>query len=528
MVKSTPDASETVRRTAHSGAGGARILSSRTLLLASALPALAGMLLVLTITARSGPGVTPDSVAYLSAARSLLDGEGFRAPDGEPYVSFPPLFPALIAAASLGVFDLTAAATALVAVSFGVTILVTGWTAGRTTGSSIAALIAALAVLLSTPVLDAALHIWSELPFMAFTMLCLGALALPNTRSPGRSSATATIAAALATLTRYIGVTLTLTHVLTVLTRPGTAKVARLRGAAMALLGLIPLLLWLVRNQLVSGTPTGERYPAVVSFDENARAAIESLLGWLVPIDAPMRFRALLVLLLVVALLAILLPSIRDASRARRLLWTCLPFAGFCTLYLIYLILAASITALDPIDNRLIAPLLPAAIVLTITLIAVAATSSERWRTAGQIGALALLCLWLVASAPNTVRLVQRATSDGIAGYADSTWQRSQTLAYLQAQLPSAVIYSNDPFAITYHTDRQARLSPRTHPYRSPNATVDDITDLRAALASGDDVYLVWFDAVPRDFLLSPAELAMILEVEPVARFDDGAVYRLR
>jgi hypothetical protein len=90
------------------------------------------------------------------------------------------------------------------------------------------------------------------------------------------------------------------------------------------------------------------------------------------------------------------------------------------------------------------------------------------------------------------------------------------------------VLYSNDPFAITYHTDREARLSPRRHPYRSPHATVDDIADLHAVLASGEEAYLVWFDAVPRDFLLNPTELAMILELQPVARFDDGAVYRLR
>jgi hypothetical protein len=223
-----------------------------------------------------------------------------------------------------------------------------------------------------------------------------------------------------------------------------------------------------------------------------------------------------------------LLPAMRGISHPRRLLWACVPFAGFCSLYLLYLILAASLTALDPIDSRLIAPLLPPAIVLVVALGYDAATSSGRWRTAGRIVALALLCLWLAASARDSIQLIRRATSDGIDGYADSAWLRSETLAYLRAQPPPGEIYSNDPFAITYRTGREARLSPRRHPYRSPNATVDDIADLRDALASGDGVYLVWFDTVPRDFLLNPTELAMILELQPVDRFDDGTVYRLR
>ncbi|MGD9895351.1 MAG: hypothetical protein AB7R89_05000 [Dehalococcoidia bacterium] len=530
MVEPAPDAAKTRRQVNCAGDGSDHAPASPTLFIASSLPALFGVLLVLTITARHGPGVTPDSVSYLSAARSLLAGEGFRGPDGEAYVAFPPLFPALIATTSLGMFDPVDAATALVAVSFGVTILATGWLAGRITGSAPAAVAAALAVLLSTPVLDAALHIWSELLFMAFSALGLGALAIETTRpTTRRTMATATITAALASLTRYVGVTLTLTQILTASARPGATAVSRLRAAGVALIGLIPLLLWLIRNWLVSGTPAGERYPAATSFAENARAAIEALLIWLVPLNAPMRFHALLLLLAVALVLAVVAPpAIHGRSHNRRLLWACMPLVAFCSLYLLYLVLAASVTALDPIDDRLIAPLLPPAIVLVFALGHGAVSLHGPWQRTGQIVALVLLCLWLTVSAGDTIRLVRRAASDGVAGYADATWQRSETLAALRTQPPSGMLYSNDPFAIAYHTEREARLSPRRHPYRSPGTAVDDIPSLQAALASGDEVFLVWFDGVPRDFLFSPGELAMILELQPVARFDDGAVYRLR
>ncbi len=54
---------------------------------------IAGVLLCLVCTSRYGVGVSPDSANYLSAARSLLSGTGFRYCDGGIYTHWPPLFP---------------------------------------------------------------------------------------------------------------------------------------------------------------------------------------------------------------------------------------------------------------------------------------------------------------------------------------------------------------------------------------------------------------------------------------------------
>ena len=74
----------------------------RCLLLTLLLPSVAGMLLVLIVSARVGPGVTPDSVVYLAAAESLSADGRYRRHDGRPYIEFPPLFPSAIAVATLG------------------------------------------------------------------------------------------------------------------------------------------------------------------------------------------------------------------------------------------------------------------------------------------------------------------------------------------------------------------------------------------------------------------------------------------
>ena len=55
----------------------------------SLLAALAGFLLVLVFTKHSGIGISPDSVTYLSVARNISSGAGFRSFDGLPVVDFP-------------------------------------------------------------------------------------------------------------------------------------------------------------------------------------------------------------------------------------------------------------------------------------------------------------------------------------------------------------------------------------------------------------------------------------------------------
>ena len=66
-----------------------------------------------------------DSVSYIAAARNLLDGNGFHTFNrGDPYVWWPPLYPLLLAVASLEVFDPLAVAGPVNAVLFGLTIFV--------------------------------------------------------------------------------------------------------------------------------------------------------------------------------------------------------------------------------------------------------------------------------------------------------------------------------------------------------------------------------------------------------------------
>ena len=58
---------------------------------------LLGFALVTFLTAKFGPGTTPDSASYLSAALSLAHEGRLLNYDGSVFVHWPPLFPMLLA-----------------------------------------------------------------------------------------------------------------------------------------------------------------------------------------------------------------------------------------------------------------------------------------------------------------------------------------------------------------------------------------------------------------------------------------------
>ena len=53
--------------------------------------------IVILLTSPHGAGITPDTVSYVSAARSLADGHGFLQYNGEYLVFQPPLYPIILA-----------------------------------------------------------------------------------------------------------------------------------------------------------------------------------------------------------------------------------------------------------------------------------------------------------------------------------------------------------------------------------------------------------------------------------------------
>ena len=230
-----------------------------TLILATI--AVLGAVHILVRTSTYGAAMSNDAPSYLSAALSLAAGEGLRTYSGHEFLMWPPFFPMLMAFASLfGIEPAEAGRLANIA-AFGLTILMSGLWLGWRLRSRLLALGAAAAIMTSLPLSHVSSLLMAEPLFILFTLLALMRLESFLNRGAGRPAlAASAIFAALAAVTRYMGIALILAGVLVLLARQETPVRVRLKHvAAYGILSSIPLAIALANNWTVSGTLTGYR-----------------------------------------------------------------------------------------------------------------------------------------------------------------------------------------------------------------------------------------------------------------------------
>lgn len=461
-------------------------------LLASAL--LAGAL-VWQATSEYGPGLSPDSIQFLAAARSLAAGPGFRRVEGTPFVEWAPLVPAMLTvlpARALGI-----ASAAGIAWAAGL------WVYRRTRSVRVAAM-AAAAIAVSFPVIFVASHLWSDAPLLFLALV--GVLALERARE-GHPVALAAIPAALAALTRYLGVTLIAAGVVTLLLerRPDRLRRAVLYGW----LASLPLVLWLVRNVLATGTATGDREPPGFSLAANVAQLAHAVIADLVPWSWPGGIK---LALCAAALVGGWLLSRKGARSVG-------PLMLFTLFYALAVVIVASVWGSDRIDVRLALP-------VCVALIARAFVAGSRARAtwlAYALGALALV--WMGRSYIETRRHVDDYARGGVPGFGDILWSTSPTLARLRSEPPTGPVYSNAPEIAYVALGREVRRSPRAHLFYAKGVAVPDLEEFRRALAREGAATLVWFSDAGEDRFVTPPELARVADLREVAHATDGALY---
>ena len=234
----------------------ARIRPDRFTLLLIAIAVL-GTGLVLARQVTYGVELGGDSISYISTARGLLAGEGLTeiwAGDWL-YRLRPPLYPMLLAAGSLGVFDPWDVAGPLNALCFGLTVLVAGQWLRRHVRSSILTIWGVLAIALSPPLITLAGIALSEAPFFLLVTVALTRFSSWIGEGPRRATLLqAGVFTALACLTHYLGLALIPVFVLMLLLQRNTSPSLKARSiAGYALISVIPLMFYLIRNYLYFG-----------------------------------------------------------------------------------------------------------------------------------------------------------------------------------------------------------------------------------------------------------------------------------
>lgn len=530
----------------------ARLREGRSaLFIASA--ALLGVALTLAREISYGPGFGPDQSIYVEAARNLLRGEAFVQLDGRPYTFWAPLYPALLAGASLSVFDPLDVAGPLNAAVHGLIIFVAGKWIWRRLESRFLAAWSALAIALSLPLAHAASIAFPIVLLTLFTMLALINADMFFREKRRSALALAALFSALAWLTHYMGVAVAVSIAALLAVHPQARLLDKAkRVAAYGLASSAPIGVWALWILYRTGEFTANRRPVDYYLPGLARDVIAEMSEWAFvnlyvgnlhsdpdverwPIASALTGAAVAALFGGVCYGMARALFIRG-DRGRAIWDRCgalFVFGGFALAHVfLYLVALAAGSTWNGVQPR---HLLPMHLPLFIAAVLAADEFLLRRRGGRRLFALgerapsisiagaaaAALALWLALTIALQPVAIRNANVYGITGqdigvYSAPRWVNSETIARMIENPPAGVVYSNQTEALSLYAPAEAPPRPL------PNATL-----LEWVALAPDGAALAWFHEVGGGLSYDAADLRAAPGLEMAAELSDGVLFRV-
>ena len=510
----------------------------RTTLLIVVLAGL-GTAHILVRTATYGTAVGPDSVIFLSTALNFLTGEGWRDFMGRPMVSWPPLFPLLLAAFGWVGIEPLEAGRWINATAFGLTILAAGCWLRSNLRSRWLALVATASIAAALPLSHSASQLMTEPLFVLLTVLALMQLAAFLNGKTAAPLWWAAVFTALAALTRYPGVVLIGVGIFVLLMRCARPLAARLKDSIVfGAVSSMPLAGVLTYNWAVSGTLTGPRSESRHSLSDLLIQVADGFREWVIPPNAPDGLGYLLWMAagLVLAAGAVVVWSGRSGGRGGKSpsrVGPALPFGVFAVIYLVFTVAVLSFTLPYGMRSRYLLPVyVPLLLVAMFLLDRFLSIKAAGWMGAIRYGWCSLVLLGTLAHVGFSARENLRRTAQAyVVGYRVAEyeygnrtynithWQHSETLNYIQDNPIEGRVYSNSVLLAWFY-DRTAALR-KSRKYRMiPHKTGWAEIEVGA--------HIVWFDkSYDREKLgFDHLDLRLLPGIEIVAELADGVVLR--
>jgi hypothetical protein len=348
--------------------------------------AVAYTVVVTALATWRGPGISPDSVAYASAANGLTETGALTMFDGGYLRFFPPGLPLTLAGLSLLGLPLGLAVTVLNCLAASGTVVVTERIAARATGSPVLAAGCAAILAVSMSFVSVNAMLWTE-PVVGLTTAVWVLLLQRMYASGGLTRADGVTLALLITVSytfRYAAIfmlAVTALSVAIVYWRRSPARAVALAGllSAGAAIGLAVIAVENVRHGV---GPLGHRAPSSLDGTDVGWQVVTALGELLVNTDAAPTLLTGAAGLAVVAAVAILLVrACRSWWERPSRAWLTSPMTPLVlatTAYWAFLVASELTTAINPIGYRLLYPILPAMVVLGVLGARALMTGSRR------------------------------------------------------------------------------------------------------------------------------------------------------
>jgi hypothetical protein len=460
-----------------------------------------------------GAALSDDSYYYISSARNLLAGRGF---DLAP--NFPPMLPLLLSFIGLFTVDPLNATRWVNAGFFAINIYLVARIVYRLTKLSAFSILAALFMLISSTLIM--IHSWamSEPLYITFTLLGFLSYIIGNEKGTWQAPVFTGLFFGLAAATRYIGISLLLAGGILFLSEGGKSNRLRIRNCLIfSFVGIIPLLLWVIRNELVVGQPTNRVFGWHLMTQGLWINTLNTILLWLVPgrFVSGKEFIWLggIILVIIIRLGISLLRKRSDRAFPAELQHQknsiALILLSMISYWVILIISRSFFDPLIPMDERLLSPILVMGLILLVWF------SGELWREKQWIGLGIMVMLSLMFLITNFTRSTQmvRSYHEVGRGYASARDHVSETYAYLRNR-PDIPIYSNAFAAVYFWTGRV------TNPIPPP----DKIPAMKADMQQ-NGAYLVIFDSIPMELYGTTREEITRGLVEQI-QLSEATIYR--
>lgn len=412
-----------------------------------------------------GPGVSPDSITYIEAAKNLSSGNGFFV-NGQPITHYPPVFPLI-----LGLFglltggDFLIAGRLLAALMFGANIAVICFAVQACTKNSIVAIGCSILVfLVSKQAIEVHAYILSEGLYIFFSMTGLFLLAQYISQRKLLFLVLASLLLGLAVLTRYAGIVLFSVIIFTILFLDNRSAKYKLSATLMSVgIASVPNVLWMVRNLLIAETMTNRNTAVHPLTINHVKTMINTLHDFVLPLpisDLTQAVNVAVALTLLVFACGVLS---RHKDLQNDVIAVSYSYPIILIIYCLFYVgaLVISISFFDAhtvLDQRV---LLPVSLALAVAVIIVAWSLSEIlvsryiW-----YGFVLFLFLSISLNAPHALSTSISIHKNGLI-YTATQWKESAVLSYIGESVPKGMkLYSNNPDVILLYQNRYALMLP--------------------------------------------------------------------
>ena len=495
-----------------------------------AVIAFLGLSIILLLSRLYGIGLLSDSVYYVSVARHIACGNGFVGYDGYNYVLQPPLYPFLLAAFKI-IFNIDPLISAAYfnALLFGLVIYLSGMFLLKNLNSFPLAIIGTISILVSFVFIQIFLLALSETLFILLVLLYLNALY--NYKEKGRNADLIylSLSVALACITRYVGIILIFSGVIsTLFCRNGNFKRKLIHSIIYFSISIIPAGLWILRNILTSGSFVGQRAASSYNFRENLLFYFNSVLRWFMPFQINSLVLPLILIILSISIFMITVLTYRSGKMI--LVFNRFqPIIIFIMFYSAIIIISSTTTAYDKIANRLLSPVFVPVTFLLLVFIDYLFLWIKKFPYQKFISLLFLLALiyWLKYPLMESIYHVKEYSKHSGLVFGREIWKDNSVIKYLNdnnKSLTGYSFFSNVPEVIYLYADKETKWSPARTFYNSPQLLPQN--DSQIGNWNGcNKVCLVWFNSINRNFLFSLDELKGRTTMQKIFQSKEGEIF---